>query len=288
MKDFWTKLLSWLGELFHASKTTTQSPTPPTTSSGKATEVLEYLEEDREPVETTPTQEPEPIKNEPDKKTPTSIMKRNVLICLDNGHGEETPGKRSPWSANKVKPELPFREYAYCREIVQELAKVLEEDGYRVFIVVPETTDITLAERGRRINSAVTQARKTGEHALCISVHNNAAGSGKEWKNAYGWSVWTTPGQNNSDILAQCLYDAAINVLKPLGMTTRKDRSDGDDDYEANFAMCRMPNCPAVLTENMFQDCVKEVEFLLSDAGRQAIVEIHRRGIDAFVKRMNW
>lgn len=211
---------------------------------------------------------------------------KDIVICLDAGHGEETPGKRSPWSANKVPPELPFREYEYCREIVQRLADVLweENERYQVVIVTPEDYDVPLMERGMRVNDVVRDFK----HTLSISIHNNAAGNGSEWKKAYGWSVWTTPGQNNSDKLAQCLYDAAVEVLTPLGQKTRKDRSDGDDDYEAKFAMCRIPNCPAVLTENMFQDCVDEVKFLLSEEGKNAIVEIHRRGINDFVRKMKW
>jgi len=213
---------------------------------------------------------------------------KNVIICLDNGHGEETPGKRSPWSACKVPPELPFREYEYCREIVSRLAKVLHEEGYPVYIVTPETTDVTLAERGKRINNVVAEAKSKGMHTISISIHNNAAGNGKEWKKAYGWSVWTTRGQNNSDVLAQCLFDAAKEILTPLGQKTRHDVSDGDDDYEDNFAMCRMPKCPAVLTENMFQDCIDEVKFLLTEEGKNSIVEIHRKGIKRFVERMGW
>jgi N-acetylmuramoyl-L-alanine amidase len=48
-----------------------------------------------------------------------------------------------------------------------------------------------------------------------LSVHVNAAGNGS-WMNATGWSAWTTKGQNNSDKLADCLYDAAEELLKPL------------------------------------------------------------------------
>lgn len=236
-------------------------------------------------VEPTVVVEDEPEENQINQN---AMVEHKVVICLDNGHGEETPGKRSPWSACKVPPELPFREYAYCREIVSRLAKVLNEDGYQVEVIVPETYDVKLGERGRRINEIVAAAKKKGFHAISVSIHNNAAGKGNEWKAAYGWSVWTTPGQNNSDILGQCLYDEAVEVLTPLGQKTRKDMKDGDADYEANFAMCRMPNCPAVLTENMFQDCIKEVEFLLTEEGKNAIVEIHRRGIEKFVELMQW
>lgn len=215
-------------------------------------------------------------------------MKKHVMVILDRAHGINTPGKRSPWSACKVPPELPFREWEYSKEIIERLKTVLEAEGYLVYQDVTEDYDILLSERGKRINRMVAYCHTNGIHPLSISIHNNAAGKGNVWKDAYGWSVWTTPGQNNSDRLAQCLYVAAREVLLPLGQTTRHDPRDGDDDYEDNFAMCRMPNCPAVLTENMFQDCIKEVKFLLSEEGKQAIVEIHRRGINAFCKEMGW
>lgn len=280
MKEIIKSVLEWLQKL--AGKDTTK-----TTQSTQQMPIVPLVV----PMENTkpaPMEEStlEPEQSELENKPNT--MERKVIICLDNGHGAETPGKRSPWSANKVKPELPFREYAYCRMIVKELVQVLQEDGYDVRIIVPEDYDVTLANRGKRINAVVNEAKAKGWHTLSISVHNNAAGSGKEWKKAYGWSVWTTPGQNNSDKLAQCLYDAAVEVLTPLGQKTRKDSSDGDDDYEAKFAMCRIPNCPAVLTENMFQDCVDEVQFLLSEEGRKAIVEIHHKGINKFVEDMGW
>lgn len=239
----------------------------------------EVVETDTVETETPPeVEQPEIIE----------VEMKNVVICLDNGHGEETPGKRSPWSACKVKPELPFREYAYTRELVKMLTPLLEEDGFEVYIVAPEEYDVTLAERCKRINNKVKEAATKGKHTLMVSVHNNAAGNGREWKEAYGWSVWTTRGQNNSDKLAQCLYDAAVEILTPLGQKTRKDRSDGDDDYEAGFYIIKGSNCPAVLVENMFQDCIKEVQWMLTDKGKQALVEIHRRGINRFVEMMNW
>lgn len=253
---------------------TTKTPEPTNESViVEEPEIVEIEEEEPEINEEEPMIEP---------------GKKQVVICLDNGHGEETPGKRSPWSACGVPPELPFREYEYCRKVVSRLTQVLHEEGYPVYIVTPETMDVKLAERGARINKVVAEAKAQGMRTISISIHNNAAGNGKEWKKAYGWSVWTTPGQNNSDILAQCLFDAAEEVLTPLGQAVRKDMSDGDADYEDNFAMCRMPKCPAVLTENMFQDCIKEVKFLLTEEGMNAIVEIHRKGIEAFIEKMNW
>ena len=283
MKHFFTELWWYLRFLWYfiITKTPTTEPNEnPEPEKPEEPEVIEYTDE------TSPSaNELETQINEEDMVEQGT---KKVVICLDNGHGEETPGKRSPWLAKGIPPELPLREYVYCREIVSRLAKVLNEDGYPVYIVTPENTDIELKERGKRINGVVAEAKANGMHAISISIHNNAAGRGDAWKEAYGWSVWTTRGQNNSDKLAQCLFDAAKEVLTPLGQKTRHDVSDGDDDYEDNFAMCRMPNCPAVLTENMFQDCIKEVEFLLTEEGKNAIVEIHRRGILKFIELMNW
>lgn len=228
--------------------------------------------------------EPEHMEIIPEVET----KQRKVIVCLDNGHGVDTSGKCSPWTSSKVKPELPFREYQYTREIVAYLTVRLMNDGYDVRRIVPEDKDIALSERCARINKIVEEAKQKGYHTLSISIHNDASGMGNKWMKATGWSVWTTVGQNNSDILAQCLHDAAKEVLHNKNIKTRADRQDSDDDFEKNFAMCRYPNCPAVLTENLFQDNIKDVEFLLSDEGKKAIVDIHHKGINAFVEKMGW
>ena len=51
-----------------------------------------------------------------------------------------------------------------------------------------------------------------------------------------------------------------------------------------NFAIVRDTNCPAVLTENLFQDNQSEVKYLLSEAGKQSIVNLHA---DAIVKYLS-
>ena len=45
--------------------------------------------------------------------------------------------------------------------------------------------------------------------------------------------------------------------------------------------------CPAVLTENLFQDNQADVDFLTSEAGIQAIVQLHKDGIFRFFKHEN-
>jgi N-acetylmuramoyl-L-alanine amidase len=50
-----------------------------------------------------------------------------------------------------------------------------------------------------------------------------------------------------------------------------------------SLAMCRDTNCPAVLTENLFQDNENDVAFLLSDEGKKKIVDIHVQGILKYI-----
>ena len=67
-----------------------------------------------------------------------------MKILIDNGHGHNTPGKRSP--------DGKFREYAYNREIAKRIVAELQNKGYDAELLVPESEDITLQERVRRTN----------------------------------------------------------------------------------------------------------------------------------------
>lgn len=133
---------------------------------------------------------------------------------LDNGHGEETPGKRSP----VMEDGRQLLEYAYCRTIVNRIAERLVQQGYSCYIVTPEETDVPLSRRVARANAKYKEAREAGKTAFLISVHNNAAGNGN-WMNATGWSVYLSPNASrNSKNLAGFLADATSG----LGLKLRK------------------------------------------------------------------
>ena len=42
--------------------------------------------------------------------------------------------------------------------------------------------------------------------------------------------------------------------------------------------------CPAVLTENLFQDNREDVAYLLSETGKKTIIGLHVNGILNFIK----
>lgn len=191
-----------------------------------------------------------------------------MIICLDNGHAKSTPGKQSP--------DGQLKEYAYTREIVSLLADKLKRNGYKVFIVTPEVDkDISLKERCNRINKVYKENNKK---AIAISIHCNAAGNGSKWINARGWQVYVSPNaSSNSKKLAKLLYQEAKKA------NLQGNRSVPKEEYwVSNLAMCRDTNCPAVLTENLFQDNKEDVEFLLSN--KQTIVDIHYNAIINYLK----
>lgn len=186
-----------------------------------------------------------------------------MKVLIDNGHGSNTSGKCSP--------DGRLREYAYAREIALRLEMELRKYGIDVERIVKEEVDVPLAERCRRANE-----HKASE-AILISIHCNAAGNGSDWMQARGWEAWTSVGKTKADKLATYLYKAAEECLP--GMKIRKDMSDGDPDKESQFYILKHTKCPAVLTENLFQDNREDVDFLLSEAGKRAIVDLHVKGI---------
>ena len=104
--------------------------------------------------------------------------------------------------------------------------------------------------------------------------------------NARGWCAYTTVGQNNSDKLADCIYDAAEAVLPLDDLKIRYNKTDGDKDYESNFTIIYGSNMPAVLVENLFYDNVDDCEFLNSDYGKDILSTVMAQGIFDFITKV--
>jgi N-acetylmuramoyl-L-alanine amidase len=194
-----------------------------------------------------------------------------VKIPVDNGHGFNTDGKRSP--------DGKFLEYAYNREIAAKVVEGLRKLGYDAELLVPETYDVSLEERVNRVN---TLCKKHGKsNVILLSIHVNAAKNG-QWSTARGWSCYTSRGQTKSDIIAELLYKAAEKNF--VGHKIRTEKIDGDKDIEQGFYLLKNTLCPAVLTENFFMDNKEDLAYILSDEGKAAIVKTHIDGLVSYLK----
>ena len=194
-----------------------------------------------------------------------------MKILIDNGHGIDTKGKRSP--------DGRLLEYAQNRLLAGRIVSALQARGHDAALLVPEENDISLPKRCRRVNEWCRQLGK--DNVLLISIHCNAAGRGDRWLSARGWCAYTTRGNTRADALATSLYNAAQAHLP--GHRLRTDYTDADPDMEAEFYILRHTTAPAVLTENFFMDSPSDCAFLLSEAGQSAIVNLHVDGITAYI-----
>lgn len=208
-----------------------------------------------------------------------------MVILLDNGHGSDTAGKRSP--------DGRLREFQYAREIAAAVMERLVAEGFDARRIVTEENDISLEERVKRVNAVCN--KYGAKNVLLVSVHSDAAGSDGKWHQARGWSAWTSRGRTQGDILADCLYVAAKVHLQDYMRTfpsdtkqrpIREDYSDGDADWEAGFYILRKSLCAACLTENLFQDSINDVDYLLSKEGRESIVRLHVDGIKRYLEKV--
>jgi len=186
---------------------------------------------------------------------------------LDNGHGTDTPGKRSP-----VLPDgNQLFEYEFNRHIVSKIVSKLQSKGINYHVLVPESYDVSLTSRAKKAN-----ALKTGKPKMLISVHGNAAGNG-DWYPARGLETFHYPSSQKGEDIAKVFQGNITNTLQ------LKDRG----VKSANFALLRRSLMPAILTENGFfthlEECKKMIstdfQDKIADAHVKAIEEIERNGI---------
>jgi len=191
-----------------------------------------------------------------------------MIVLIDNGHGVDTPGKQSP--------DGRLREWAWTRAMARSIVDGLREAGIDARTLVPEEYDLPLLQRVNRVNAL---CRLHGAaNVVLVSVHNNAAGADGCWHSARGFLPLVVPNASRaSRRLASILYTGA----RSAGLSgNRAPLSAGY--VERNLYICRHTLCPAVLTENLFQDNRDDVDFLLSDRGRRAIRDLHVNAIKEY------
>ena len=198
-----------------------------------------------------------------------------MKIMIDNGHGDNTPGKCSP--------DGRLREYAWSRECAKRLVAALKKKGYDAELITPEASDVKLQTRVSRVNNICKAVG--ARNCLLVSIHNNASGCDGKWHDACGWSVFVSKiASENSKKLARMLTAEAMK-RELMG-----NRSVPIQKYwtwswtNKDIYILEKSACPAVLTENMFQDHKGDVDYLLSEEGMTELVDLHVDGITKYVE----
>ena len=210
---------------------------------------------------------------------------------LDPGHGGFLNGKyqtdpkiwkRSYFKAGHLMPanntidylekncDLKYYEGVGNRDIAKriiDLCTIHKIDAKSV--IDYSELDVALETRVGNANTIYN----TDKRAIFLSIHSDAF----DKEEAHGFSVYTSPGQTKSDVVATVIYkEMAIEFPTH---TPRPDPSDGDPDKEENFYVLKHTHCPAVLSENMFYTNPAEAALLATPEGRQQVAEAHFRAI---------
>ena len=174
-------------------------------------------------------------------------------VCLDPGHGKNTPGKASP--------DGTYKEYEFNRDICKRITKHLERCGVKVCQTVTDDTDMSLANRCKFANSSGAK--------IVVSIHSNAAGNG--WSTANYFLECVIAKGGNAEKLGWAIEEEFLKKFPNV-------KSNGVQVQ--NLAMVRDTNAPAVLIEHGFHTNKDWVENVLkTDEGRSKLAEADARGI---------
>ena len=204
---------------------------------------------------------------------------KDVILVFEPGHGTRdfTIGKHScDYSVINGKKVYGLYEGEWARLVVPKIIAGLKELGFDARQTVTEAADPSLSERCYRVNQIVRA--NPGKKVYFFSVHLNAAASDGKWHDATGVTAWVAEGASiESKAMARLYWETGIE------MGLKGNRSVPKEMYkQARFTVLVGTKCPAVLTENCFQDNERESKWLRTPEGRETIVNLHVAAVCKF------
>lgn len=185
----------------------------------------------------------------------------DILIGLDDGHGMETKGKRTPYIEELGRF---VHENEFNRAVVRLLDIELRRCGFKTLLVAPTDADTSLQERTKLANSKGADA--------FISIHYDAMDGefDGEGKDPEGITVFHHPNSANGKKLAN-----AVSKYLKQG-TKQQNRGVKTRD---NLHVLNASNMPAILTENGFMDNKREALLMVDVAFQKEVAREHAQGI---------
>lgn len=180
------------------------------------------------------------------------------LIALDDGHGMETSGKRTPYIKELGRS---IRENEFNRKVVYYLDLNLRNNGFDTIFVAPSDKNIPLSTRVNIANNAKAD--------LFISIHFNAFDGRFDDYDPEGIELHIYPGSVEGRKIANC-------VMKYLKKGTRQVNR---GIKENSFYVLSKTKMPALLTENGFMDNKREAMLMLDTNFQKEVAREHAQGI---------
>lgn len=183
-----------------------------------------------------------------------------AVIAIDNGHGYNTAGKRTP----------PFpgtgqviREWQFNHATARILKNELESLGHTVIMLSDTTDDTPLATRVNRANGMKVD--------LVISIHYNALNA--IWGTHGGLETWYSVGSVRGKDLADKVQAALINRTKLRNRGIK----------EGTFYIIKHTKAPTILVECGFMDNLEEAKLMLDVSYQMDVARAITEGIQSFL-----
>lgn len=179
------------------------------------------------------------------------------LLILDDGHGVDTHGKRTPTG---------IKENQFNSAVVEIAKSLAEAQGLKVYLTAPDNDDPSLKTRTDRANRACSEFGKNCESVL-VSVHYNAHLTTFEGSDAQGIETFYNKNSPEGMLLAHSVHSELITGTRQV------DRGIKTNDLH----ITREAKMPAVLIEAGFMDDPREADLMLNkDFQTEVATEIVR------------
>lgn len=198
-----------------------------------------------------------------DKKEDKPVSK---TVCLDPGHGVESPGKCSP--------DKSYYEHEFALDMGRRIQAHLERCGVRVVLTRTGEHCPTGKADTNDLLKRVAISDAAGAD-LFVSIHSNA--SGNEWSNARGLMIYTSAGPETAS--RNVAAKAVLSRMTEAGVELRGSPL----VHDMELVVTRKTVAPAMLIEYGFHTSRMEVELLKKGSYRAKLAEATAKGVCDFL-----
>ena len=182
-----------------------------------------------------------------------------MKVAIDDGHGMETAGKRTP-----PIPELGgriIRENEFNSAVKKLLDIELKRCGFETVLLAEGDTDIPLANRVALANKEKVD--------IVISIHYDAFDGKFDEYDPEGFTVFHHTGSVKGKRLAECVHKYLKEGTKQVDRGIKS----------ANFYILKYTNAPAILIENGFMDNKVEAMRMLDKGFQKEVAREIAQGV---------
>ena len=187
-------------------------------------------------------------------------------VCLDPGHGVESPGKCSP--------DKSYYEHEFALDMGRRIQAHLERCGIRVVLTRTDEHCPTGKADTNDLLKRVAISDAAGAD-LFVSIHSNA--SGNEWSNASGLMIYTSAGPETAS--RNVAAKAVLSRMTEAGVELRGSPL----VHDIELVVTRKTVAPAMLIEYGFHTSRTEVALLKKSSYRAKLAEATAKGVCDFL-----